>query len=206
MYRGKLFSDENSAVRRQTLRARTAEKLEIPYTLDSLTCFLALAIEEGWAEQKNTCRRAHGSQMTVIKLFLRQSVLTPLSAVAEDLYTTISEQLQHLFTTSVYDPFYFEFNDHNDHQRQLINGFFAHCELVFSGSLKLYGEWLTQARKIGLTKNTADDKAFLWSVFLTEAEKLESVLFDDDPKRTNSHPLILKLNNRMDDFKKYTGP
>ncbi|MGI2028607.1 hypothetical protein [Endozoicomonas acroporae] len=142
--------------------------------------------------------------MTVIKLFLRQSVLTPLSAVAEDLYTTISEQLQHLFTTSVYDPFYFEFNDHNDHQRQLINGFFAHCELVFSGSLKLYGEWLAQARKIGLTKNAADDKAFLWSVFLREAEKLESVLFDDHPKRTNSHPLILK--SRMDDFKKYTGP
>ncbi|WP_257275526.1 hypothetical protein [Endozoicomonas sp. SESOKO4] len=175
--------------------------------MNSLTCFLVLAIEEGLAGSEDNCYRIHGRQMTAIKLFLRLCVLSPMSATAHDLYDVISKRLRRLHSIDSYEPFYFVFTDRNQNQDYIMNCFFSDAYELFYNNLSLFEEWLSQAKEIELVQKTVlDERAFLWSVFLTEAQQLEHVLFNEKPIRLEQHPYIKKLRDRMDEYKKYVGP
>ncbi len=88
-----------------------------------------------------------------------------------------------------------------------MNCFFSDAYELFYNNLSLFEEWLSQAKEIELVQKTVlDERAFLWSVFLTEAQQPEHVLFNEKPIRLEQHPYIKKLRDRMDEYKKYVGP
>ncbi|WP_281648516.1 hypothetical protein [Parendozoicomonas sp. Alg238-R29] len=202
-YTSQLFSNEFQHVRKKKIRIQSQIRLEMPYDLNALTCFLVRAIEEGVAVKEKTGEvdSIPVMQVIAIKMFIRQSLITPLSAIAGELYDVISTRFHPLFSTIHYSRSHLTFRDRDMKVNCIVLGFFRGRQGIFQHSLRLHREWLNQAQRIGLiTDSVLDKQAFLWSVMFFSLDELESALFHPQLCSMNS-PYIQKLQRSMNKFR-----